>query len=80
MRRIEFLTRPGCGICDEAFPRVHRISRLLQRQLVVVDITTDGQLEDEYGLRIPVLRNEQGRVLAEGPLSWVDALRAVWRS
>jgi hypothetical protein len=43
----------------------------------VVDITEDPLLASEYDLRIPVLCNERGQVLAEGPLSWKQVYLAV---
>ena len=80
MRAIEFLTRPGCGLCDGALPRVRLVCRVLRRRLEVVDISRHPALESEYHLRIPVLRNERGDVLAEGSIGWKDAYRAVRRS
>ena len=77
MRSIEFLTRPGCGICDDALPRVRLVCRLFGRRLEVVDITQQPELESEYHLRIPVLRNQRGDVLAEGSIDWKHAYRAV---
>jgi Mg2+/Co2+ transporter CorB len=53
------------------------LCRLFRRQLAVTDITGDDQLESEYHLRIPVLRDEQGEVLAEGVLDWKQIYRAV---
>ncbi len=70
MRGIEFLTRPGCELCDDSLPRVRLVCRLLGRRLEVVDITRQRELESEYHLRIPVLRNQSGEVLAEGSIDW----------
>jgi len=78
--RVELLTRAECGLCDEALPRVRLISRLLGRRLEVVDIAEDPHLEREFDLRIPILRNERGDVLAEGPIGWKQAYRAVRRT
>ncbi len=77
MRTTEFLSRPGCGLCDDALPRVRLVARLLGRRLEVVDITDDPRLESEFHLRIPVLRNERGDVLAEGQIDWRRAYRAL---
>ena len=77
MRTVDFLTRPGCGLCDDALPRVRLVCRLLGKRLKVVDITGDPHLESEYHLRIPVLRNQSGDVLAEGSINWKKAYRAV---
>lgn len=75
-RRLTYLTRPGCGLCDEALPRLEAAVRWLPVELDVVDITTDEDLESEYHLRIPVVLDRRGRVVAEGQISSSAALRA----
>lgn len=75
-RRLTFLTRPGCGLCDEALPRLEAVVRWLPVGVDVVDITTDHELESAYHLRIPVLLDRQGRVVAEGQISSYAALQA----
>ncbi|MDJ0924936.1 MAG: glutaredoxin family protein [Acidimicrobiia bacterium] len=75
-RRVMFLTRPGCGLCDEALPVVKRATRRLGVELVTVDITADSNLEAEFDLRIPVILDRKGRVLAEGRISRGEAWRA----
>jgi hypothetical protein len=79
-RRVVFLTRAGCRLCDEALIRVRRVCSWLGRTVMVREITEDRVLENEYHLRIPVLLDEQGRVLAEGTMATRELLRAVWRS
>ena len=79
-RQIVFLTRQGCGLCDEALPDVQLAARWLRRDLVVTDINSDAQLEAEYHLRIPVLLDSSGEVAAEGPMGRWDTWMAVWRS
>ena len=75
-RQIVFLTRPGCGLCDEALPRVRTASRWLQRDLVVEEIAARPDLEDLYALRIPVVLADDGRVLAEGKVGYWAAVKA----
>ena len=79
-RTVFLLTRPGCGLCDEAMPHLERASRWLRLQLVVTDITEDSELEDEYDLRIPGVRSAAGRVLAEGSIGAAAAWRAAVRA
>jgi hypothetical protein len=79
-RRIEFLTRPGCGLCDEALPLVSTTARWLGVAVVVVDITDEPDLEAEYHLRIPVLLDRAGRVLAEGRIDRRRAITSALRS
>lgn len=78
-RRITFLTRPGCGLCDEAQPRIEGVLRWLPVRCEVVDISADPALEAEYHIRIPVVLDRRGRVLAEGQISRGDALGAALR-
>ena len=42
-----------------------------------VDITTDRDLEAEYHLRIPVVLNQHGDVVAEGVIGIKESVRAV---
>ena len=75
-RRVMFLTRPGCGLCDEALPLLQSSTRRLGVELVPVDITADPGLEAEYHLRIPVVLDRRGKVLAEGRLTRGEAWKA----
>lgn len=76
-RTLTLLTRPGCGLCDEAMPHLVRATRWLRVQLTVTDITRHPHLEAEYHLRIPVLLGDDGRVLAEGVIGAAAAWKAV---
>lgn len=63
---FEFLTRPGCHLCDQARPLV--LAEVARRGGSVreVDIDTDDRLIKEFGSRIPVLRAPGGELVAEG--------------
>lgn len=57
--RLTIYSKPGCHLCDEMKSLVHRI---LARQsnsdamtLDEIDISSDPELLDRYGLEIPVL-------------------------
>lgn len=76
-RIVRFLTRPGCGLCDTALRRLRRIERWLPVDVHEVDITSDPVLEAEYHLRIPVVLDSRGRVVAEGEISMAAAIRAM---
>lgn len=76
-RRLVYLTKPGCGLCDEALPSLLRAARWLWCDVDVVDIAGDADLEAEYFLRIPVVLDERGTVLAEGPIGRRESLVAV---
>jgi hypothetical protein len=76
-RTLVFLTRPGCGLCDSALPKVQRTARWLRCHVEVVDITTDRDLESEYHLRIPVVLNRHGDVVAEGVIGSKESMMAM---
>jgi hypothetical protein len=78
-RRITFLTRPGCGLCDEALPRLEGALRWLPVRVDIVDISAEPDLEAEYHLRIPVVLDRRGSVIAEGQISSREALAAALR-
>ena len=75
-RRLTFLTRSGCGLCDEAHSRLESTLRWLPVDLEVVDISIDPELEAEYHLRIPVVLDRNGRVISEGRIGAWAAIRA----
>lgn len=79
-RRLVFLNRPGCGLCDEAEQVVGGMAARLGVTVDTVDITTDPELEAEYHLRIPVLLDRRGRVLAEGEIGTIQAMLAVLKA
>ena len=79
-RRLVFLTRRGCGLCDEALPVVVGAARGLGVELVVVDIADKPDLENEYHLRIPVLLSRDHKVLAEGRITRGQALLSALRA
>lgn len=78
--RLVYLTKPGCGLCDEALPSLLRAARWLRCEVDVVDIAGDADLEAEYFLRIPVILDERGAVLAEGRIGKRESLVAVMKT
>ena len=53
---VQILGTSGCHLCDKAEPLVRRIAPSFGSKVELVDIATDDQLVDEYGIRIPVVR------------------------
>jgi glutaredoxin len=53
--RLTVLTRPGCHLCDVAKEALARVSAATGERWAEVDITDDPELEEEYGIRIPVI-------------------------
>lgn len=75
MVSVIFLTRPGCHLCEEALPVARRVARWTRQELDVVDIDGDDALVVDFGLRIPVVTTDSGRVLAEGRIRFGSLLR-----
>lgn len=63
---LEFLSRPGCHLCEEIEPVVRRWTARLGGEVRHLNVDTDPALAGEFGSRIPVVRAPSGRVLTEG--------------
>ncbi len=61
---LRFHTRPGCTLCEKAWPVAQELARRHGLELLSVDVSTDPDLQARYGERIPVL------VLGECELGW----------
>jgi glutaredoxin len=59
---ITLLGRPGCHLCDDAEALLRAAGHGVDR----VNVDDDDALVAEYGLRIPVLLDARGAILAEG--------------
>ncbi len=79
MRRVEFLTRDGCSLCDAGRAKVARLAGLLGIEMVDVDVDADPALREAYGGRVPVVLGPEGEVLAEGRLSGAGVTAALLR-
>ena len=55
MRRVVLYGKAGCHLCDEARETVAAVRERHPFELEVVDVSTDAELHDRYGERIPVL-------------------------
>lgn len=53
--RLTLITRPGCHLCEEAVEVIRRIDAQTGAGWVEVDVTSDVELEKEYGDRVPVI-------------------------
>jgi glutaredoxin-like protein DUF836 len=54
---LTLYSRPGCHLCDEMKAVVQRVIAAARVTATVdeIDISTDADLEERYGLEIPVL-------------------------
>jgi glutaredoxin len=58
MIALTIYSRPGCHLCDEMKAVVQRVAQSIPLQLEEIDISTSSELEERYGLEIPVLMVE----------------------
>jgi glutaredoxin len=55
MTKLTLYTRPDCCLCDDAKAMIDRAQREFSFELDEVDISSDPELVDRYGERIPVV-------------------------
>lgn len=53
--RLTLITRPNCHLCAVAKEAMDRVVAVTGDRWVEVDVTTDLELEREYGDRVPVV-------------------------
>jgi hypothetical protein len=53
--RLTLLTRPGCHLCEVAREAMDRVVARTGDGWIERDVTTDLELEREYGDRLPVV-------------------------
>jgi glutaredoxin len=53
--RLTLYSKPGCHLCDEMKHVVDDVRARVECELEVIDIGTDPELVERYGVEIPVL-------------------------
>ncbi|HEY0915299.1 MAG TPA: glutaredoxin family protein [Solimonas sp.] len=66
--RLLMLSRPGCCLCDELEEDLLAEFGPGRYQLEKADVDSRPEWRQEYGIRIPVLLDADGRLLSEGRL------------
>lgn len=74
--QLTLLGRQDCHLCDEAAAMLVSLRDRFGLEVTGVDIDQDDHLVKTYGLRIPVILDEGGQVLAEGVIDR-ESLEAV---
>ena len=75
---LDFLTRTGCPLCDDARRLLEPAAREAGIEVRVIDIDLDFDLRSEFDHRVPVIRDAAtGTVLAEGRIDADDVSRTV---
>ena len=64
MIELTLYSRPGCHLCDDMKAVVMRVASTLAIRLTETDISGDPELEQRYGLQIPVL-TFRGKTIAK---------------
>jgi len=59
---LTIYSRPGCHLCEVMKAVVERVSQTVPVTLEEIDISHDPELEERYGLEIPVLMIEGTKV------------------
>jgi len=73
---ITLYSRPGCHLCEEMKSVVSLVARLMPITLAEVDISSDPELERQYGIEIPVLFVD-GRKAAKYRIAEDELMRIV---
>ncbi|WP_411843524.1 glutaredoxin family protein [Salinicoccus sp. HZC-1] len=74
MIELEYYTRKNCELCDNGREQIKlalselRFNRV---KLIPIDIDEDDALQEEYMVRVPVLKHE-GEVVQEGLIDFVQ--------
>ena len=64
MKKLKFFTTEGCHLCEQAGLIINALHEGYSFEMEIVDIATDEDLVQKYGLSIPVLLNiENNEVL-----------------
>ena len=64
MKKLKFFTTEGCHLCEQACLSIDALHDRYSFEMEIVDITTEEDLVQKYGLCIPVLLNiENNEVL-----------------
>lgn len=53
--RLTLLTRPGCHLCEVAREAMDRVTERTGQRWTERDVSTELELEREYGDRLPVI-------------------------
>jgi hypothetical protein len=81
---IRIMTKPGCHLCDDMKDLVRRVlakqgGAWADASIEEIDITSDPEVEREYGLEIPVLWID-GRKAAKYRTSEAELVRKLERT
>lgn len=73
MKHYTLMSTQHCHLCEEAEAMLVQLLNPLAHQIEVADVAEDDLLLARYGVRIPVLINEQ----SQAELSWPFSMAAL---
>ncbi|MDF2557584.1 MAG: glutaredoxin family protein [Bacillales bacterium] len=53
---VEFYTKPGCHLCEEALHDIKKIEQVVRMRLHEYNIDEEDALTEEFGIMIPVIK------------------------
>lgn len=59
MPRLLFYTTAGCHLCEQAAEMLNELRAIRALEIETIDIADDSFLFELYGVRIPVVKNEE---------------------
>ena len=62
------LTRAGCHLCEEFLETLREHGPEIAALVTIADVDSRSDWQQRFGLRVPVLIDRNGAVLAEGML------------
>ena len=60
MEQVTLYTGPNCHLCEQAKAVLYPLLTERELRLVEVNIQTDAELQEKYGVRIPVVALSNG--------------------
>ncbi|ARK24139.1 thiol-disulfide isomerase [Sporosarcina sp. P37] len=74
--QIQFYTRRGCELCDEAERMLRLVAEDYPLEWQTINIEEDDEIHEKYMLMIPVIEQD-GQVLAYGNIGYIDILELI---
>jgi glutaredoxin len=71
---LTLYSRPGCHLCDVMKATIARVTAAIPSSIEEIDISQSAELEEKYGLEIPVLLID-GKKAAKGRISESELIR-----
>ena len=73
---VNFYTRPGCHLCEEARLMLKLVQEDIKFEIVETNIEEDEELHEKYMLMIPVVEFED-EIIQYGNVDYVTILEAL---